>query len=69
MLLARMVVATVPMVLLVLFCLVVWLIVRCILRWAGRSLKARQDLARGVADVAQRMENLEEHIRKLANQK
>ena len=69
MVLAKMVVAIVPMVMLVLFCLVVWLIVRCILRWAQRSLKARQDLARGVADVAQRLENMEEDIRKLANQK
>jgi len=54
---------------LVLVCLLVWLIARRIRRWAHRSLKAREDLARGIADVAERLEKIEQDIKKVADQK
>ena len=47
----------VVMLLLILF--FVWDLSRRIRRWFGRSLKARQDLARATADVAERLERIE----------
>jgi len=40
----------------------VWDISRRIRRWAGRSLKAQQDLARATADVAERLERIESKL-------
>ena len=44
---------------------IVWLLVRRIARWFHRSLKARQDLARSVADVSDRLEKLESKLEAL----
>ena len=44
---------------LVLTVLLAWLILRRIRLWMDKSVKARQDLARGVADIAERLERLE----------
>ena len=40
----------------------VWDLIRRIRRWFGRSLKARQDLARATADVAERLERIENKL-------
>ena len=40
----------------------VWLLSRRIRRWFGRSLKARQDLARSVADVGEKLERIEKKL-------
>ena len=40
----------------------VWLLSRRIGRWFGRSLKARQDLARSVADVGEKLERIEKKL-------
>ena len=47
---------------LILVLVFVWDLSRRIRRWFGRSLKARQDLARSVADLVDRMERLEEKL-------
>ena len=41
---------------------IVWLLSRRIRRWFGRSLKARQDLARATADMADRLERIERKL-------
>ncbi len=49
-------------VVLILVLVFVWLMSRRIRRWFGRSLKARQDLARATADVAERLERIESKL-------
>ncbi|MGO8704668.1 MAG: hypothetical protein ACLQVA_12690 [Candidatus Brocadiia bacterium] len=44
---------------LVLTVLLAWLILRRIRLWMDKSVKARQDMARGIADIAERLERLE----------
>ena len=39
--------------------LLAWLILRRIRLWMDKSVKARQDMARGIADIAERLERLE----------
>lgn len=46
----------------VLVCLLVWLVSWRIRRYFGRQLKARQDLARSVSDVADRLEHIERKL-------
>ncbi len=50
-----------PLVLIVVL-VFVWLLSRRIRRWFGRSLKAKQDLARAAADVAERLERVEDKL-------
>jgi hypothetical protein len=52
---------------LVLVLVLVWLLSRRIRRWFGRSLKARQDLARAMADIADRLERIEDKLEKKSN--
>jgi hypothetical protein len=49
-------------VILILVVILPLLILRWVRRWMERSIKARQDLARGVADIADRMGRLESKI-------
>jgi hypothetical protein len=44
------------------FGLLALLILRQVRLWIGKSIKARQDLARGVADIADRMGRLESRL-------
>jgi membrane protein implicated in regulation of membrane protease activity len=46
----------------ILVLVLVWLLSRRIRRWFGRSLKARQDLARATADVAEKLERIESKL-------
>ena len=47
---------------LVLTVLLAWLILRRIRLWMDKSVKARQDMARGIADIAERLERLESKL-------
>ena len=55
----------VTLILLLLVCLFVWLIARKIARWIDRSIKPRQDLARSVADVGEKLERIENRLERL----
>ena len=46
----------------ILVCALVWDLSRRIRRWFGRSLKAKQDLARATADMADRLERIESKL-------
>ena len=54
--------AIVAWLLLILFLIVVWSVVRRIRRYFKRSLKARQDLARSVSDLTGRLERIERKL-------
>jgi len=49
-------------IILILWVLCPFLVIRQIARWIKQSIKARQDLARGVADIADRMGRLESKV-------
>jgi hypothetical protein len=49
-------------IMLILVVLLPLLILRWVRRWMEKSIKARQDLARGVADIAERLERLESKL-------
>ncbi len=51
-----------PLIILIGLILLAWLILSRIRRWIEQSIKARQDLARGVADIADRMGRLESKL-------
>ncbi len=65
----ELVIAVVPVVILLLVVLLIWLVARRVGRWISRSIKTRRDLARGIADVADKLEKIEGKLEGLSQEK
>ncbi len=64
----ELVIFVVLVVILLMVFVLIWLIARRIARWMNRSIKARQDLARGIADLADKLERIEGKLEGLSHE-
>ena len=64
----ELVILVVPVVILLLVVLLIWLVARRVARGISRSIKARRDLARGIADIAHKLERIESTLERLSQE-